>query len=474
MSKTIKSNISYSFVSNVLSVAISALVTFIVPRFIGVKSYGLFQLYIFYSSYIGFLHFGWADGFYLRHGGDYYEQLDKAKVSGQFWGLTMVELLLSLSGIIVGLTMVQGHEKSIVVALTASTIVVVLPRTLLQYVLQCTNRIKEYSLTVVAERIVYLLFVMLCIFLNSKAFYVYILADVIAKIVSLLMTCGYCKDSVLSRPDKLRSIVKEAEINISVGIKLMLSNIASMLIIGIVRYSIEAYWDVETFGKISLTLSVSNMVLVMLNAISLVLYPALRRISEERYSEIYVKMRTMLMPPVLGIMVVYYPLKFILSAWLPAYSESMSYMAILLPVCVFESKNSMLMVTFFKTMRKERILLFINSISVLLSIVLTYISTIVLGNLTITVLVIVVLVAFRNIISEVIISRALSINSTKEVIEELLLVGVFIISSWIIGGVKGLGIYLALYLVYLLVNRSEINEIYKMVILRNGKHPANK
>ena len=462
-------NISYTLVANVLSVAVASAITFIVPKFIGVRSYGFFQLYMFYSSYTGFLHFGWADGFYLRYGGEYYDKLDKPRVSGQFWALTAVELVFTVMLLIAGLTLVPDHEKGTVIALTAGTIVIVLPRTLLQYVLQCTNRIKEYSVTVVTERLIFFLLVIVCIVMSVQSFSWYILADVVGKIAALAVTCYYCLDSVTCRPEAFGNVVSEARINISVGIKLMLSNVASMLIIGIVRYAIEAHWDVETFGKVSLTLSVSNLLLVMISAVALVLYPALRRTPEDRYAEIYVRMRTMLMIPVLGMLVFYYPLKVILSAWLPAYSDSLVYMAILFPVCVFESKNSMLIVTFFKTMRKEKLLLLVNSLTVALSVLLTYITVFVMDDLDLAVLSIVVLVAFRNVISESIISKTLKIELIKPMLEELAVTAAFIVSSWTVGGIRGLLIYCLFYMGYCIINRKEMLELIKTAVNRRGK-----
>ena len=47
----------------------------------------------------------------------------------------------------------------------------------------------------------------------------------------------------------------------------MFANIASMLIIGVVRFGIERSWDVETFGKVSLTLSASNLMMLFINAV---------------------------------------------------------------------------------------------------------------------------------------------------------------------------------------------------------------
>ena len=68
-------NMSYSISSNLVSLIISTIVILIIPKIIGVEEYGYWQLYLFYTSYIGFLHFGWNDGIYLRYGGKEYKKL---------------------------------------------------------------------------------------------------------------------------------------------------------------------------------------------------------------------------------------------------------------------------------------------------------------------------------------------------------------------------------------------------------------
>lgn len=459
----IKRNISYSFTSNVLGFVIAALVTFFVPRFIGVESYGYFQLYVFYSSYIGFLHFGWADGLYLRYGGEYYDRLDRHVISGQFWAMFTFELIVSVLACLIGIHIVAEENKAIVIAMTASTIALVLPRTLLQYVLQCTNRIREYAITAIAEKTVYFVLIIICLLLSIQAFEWFIAADIAGKLVSLIITCIYCKRVVFCRPDNISGIWAETWANISVGIKLMLSNIASMLVIGIVRYAIEVHWDIATFGKVSLTLSVSNMLVVMINAVALVMYPVLRRTDAGKYAELYKKISASMMIPVLAVLILYFPMKEILSLWLPRYSDSLVYMAILFPLCVFESKNSMVMITFFKTMRKETTMLVINLVTVLCSIIAVAITVYYLDSLNLAVFSIVILVAIRNIISEVAITRVLEINNTRRILEELVLVTVFIVANWFVGGVAGIAIYTLCYCVYLYINRNDLKTFMQLI-----------
>ena len=75
--KIILENITYTFTANIFTMLISVVMTLILPKFLGVTDYSYFQLYIFFISYVGFFHFGWIDGIYLKIGGMEYENLNK-------------------------------------------------------------------------------------------------------------------------------------------------------------------------------------------------------------------------------------------------------------------------------------------------------------------------------------------------------------------------------------------------------------
>ena len=130
---------------------------------------------------------------------------------------------------------------------------------------------------------------------------------------------------------------KEAWRNVSSGIKLTITNLYSLLIIGIIRMSIESQWDIETFGKISLTISISNLLMVFIPAVAMVMFPTLRRISKDKLAFVYSTMQLGIMIPLLGMLTVYYPLKEIMSVRLPQYAESLKYMALLFPMCIFRT-----------------------------------------------------------------------------------------------------------------------------------------
>ena len=66
---TVVNNLMYSIVANLLSMFVSAILLLVLPNLLGETEYGYWQLYLFYTSYVGFFHLGLVDGIYLRIGG---------------------------------------------------------------------------------------------------------------------------------------------------------------------------------------------------------------------------------------------------------------------------------------------------------------------------------------------------------------------------------------------------------------------
>ncbi|MED1863949.1 oligosaccharide flippase family protein [Fictibacillus nanhaiensis] len=457
---TFLKNFSYTLSSNLIAITISTIVILVVPKFIGVEKYGYWQLYLFYSAYVGFLHFGWNDGVYLRYGGKEYKELNKDLFFSQFWMLVIFQALMSILILVVATNLGIEANKLFIVKMTALCMIFVNIRLMLIYILQITNRIKEYAYITLMEKVLYCFIIILLLFVGVSDYKLLILADIVGKLVSLIYSVYCCRDIVFKRVSQFYFSIKETSENINVGLKLMFANIASMLIIGIVRFGIERTWDVTTFGKVSLALSVSNLMMLFINAIGIILFPILRRTDENKLSAIYITMRTLLMVFLLGLLGVYYPLKNILTFWLPQYTESFYYMAILFPICIYEGRMALLINTYLKTLRKEKLILTVNIVSMLLSCILTILFTIVFKNLHITIVTIVIILAFRCVLAEVYLSRILDFSYYKDLLYEKVLVLTFILIGLYVNSLIGITLYLSAYGLYLFINRKNIIGAY--------------
>ena len=170
---------------------------------------------------------------------------------------------------------------------------------------------------------------MLIVFAQKDSFSLIIGTDLIGKFVALLYAFYHCRDIVFGRFGPFKEAFADVVANVKVGIKLMLANVASLLILGVVRWSIEREWNVSVFGKISLTLSISNLMMLFIRSVSMVLLPTLRRTDSSKYASIYSNLKIGFLVSMFGALLLYYPLNSFLLYWLPAYADSLKYMAIL-------------------------------------------------------------------------------------------------------------------------------------------------
>lgn len=449
-------NLSYTISSNLISLIVSTLVVLVVPKLIGVPEYGYWQLYLFYTSYVGFLHFGWNDGIYLRYGGEDYENLDKRLFYSQYISLFFFQLLMGSILFLIAYIFVQDTNRIFIFKMISLSLIIINIRTFFLYILQATNRIKEYAKITIIDRVIYIVLMLVIISLNIRDFKVMILADVLSRFVSLIFAFHTCKEIVYNRITIYKISLKEIAININVGIKLMFANIAGNLIIGAVRFGIERTWDVSTFGKVSLTLSISNMMMIFINAIGIIMFPIIHRTDKEKIGSIYSTLRDSLMILLLGILVLYYPLKTIMTMLLPQYTESLLYMALVFPILIYEGKMALLISTYLKALRLEKVLLQINIISLVMSLIMTYTITQIFENLNLAILSIVILLAMRSALAETYLSKEINIKFKKDILLEIILIIIFILSGWFINSWITILIYGVVYSVYLLIKRKDI------------------
>lgn len=457
--RTIK-NIAYSFGANLFSLLVSVFMVVFVPKFLSVDDYGLWQLFLFYFSYLGFLHFGWEDGIYLRYAGKSFEELDRRTFAGQFYGIITMQIILAVLISLIGQVIVSDPVKKTALLCAVWLAPFVNFNNLCNFIMQITNRIKDYARLLLTERVVFFLGVIFFLLILHKNEFRYMYYAKLLSVIGITVAGAcLCRSMLYFHFYPIKQIAVETIENITVGSKLMLSNIAGMLIIGIVRYGISMGWDVATFGRVSLTLGISNFLMVFITSVSVVFFPIIKRMDESKRASTYKTIRSGLDIILFAAMLGYYPLKSILSWWLPKYADSLIYISVLFPVCVFQSKLNLLVNTFLKSMRQEFLMLKINSLSVLVSIVVTFLTVKVFYNLNLAIFSIVFIYAFQCCVAESCISYLLGISIKKGIITDIVMSGIFIISGWYIQNVFCMVIYLFAYITFILLHKNQVKNL---------------
>lgn len=454
--------------ANVLRIIFTLILTLLLPKLLGEEEYGMWQLYLFYVTYASYNSLGWAEGIYLKYGGQDYQKLDKRVIAGQIWSLAIYEVVFILVFSIGVMAIVPEPAKKYILWMAFISAGLDTVRYMLQSLLQCTNRIKDYARIVMTERVIFFVLAIVFILAGSRNYMAFIWSEIIARLISLIYAVCVCKEVVFVKTASPRDTIEETKYLISCGFKLSFAALASQLIIGIVRFAVENEWGTVVFGKISLTLSMSNMLIICLAAVSVVLFPVLRRMDEERLRKLYSVMRMALTVPLYAVLLVYVPIKYVLVLWLPQYAETLKYLAILFPICIYEVRTTILNNTYFNTYRKENYILYINLITVAISFVFTVITVGMFKSLDLAVVSIVILMMIKCLLSELALQSIVGGNVIKDAAQEFILTVVFIISSWYVADYRATLIYACAYGVYLVVNRKSI--VAKLLQLKDIMH----
>lgn len=373
MRKRILTSLSYTFTSNMVNLFTSFFLIIFVPKFIGVELYGYWQLYIFYTTYLQYLTFGIPEGIYLEFGGSHYDELPKKRLRNQFLNLSVISVFFMLVLITIG---IYGNsidpQKSMILIFSAIALLLIVPRSVLTYELQATNELKIFSVAMILEKMLLIIGIVSLVFLRAKKFEFFIIVDLFSKLITNILLAYVSRSMILGKIKSFSTGVKDSVYFCKMGINVTLSNISSILVMGIIRMSIELKWSIQVFGKISLIISMTNMIMVFINSISIVFFPILKRMESNRMKEAFKYIDKLLSNVLLNILFLYFPVYLFLQLFLPAYSSGIKYLAFIFPMTIFESKIAMLYNTYLKVLRMERKLLQVNTLMVLMTIIVIY------------------------------------------------------------------------------------------------------
>lgn len=467
--KSIAGNALAAFFAQGVSFLVSVVTTLLVPKILGVEQFGYWQLFLFYASYVGFFHLGLNDGVYLINGGKTRDDLNRASVLSQLlFGIALESIAAGIL-LLVAYSDLFGRSRSFVVVCVAVFMLLKCVAFYFGYLFQAINETKRYSLSCVLERVVFFLLLSLLLLAKSARFELYVVSYCVSMGCQLIYCAWHGRfiftDGLLS----IEGAAKESLASIRVGSKLMIANIASTLVLGVARALIDAVWGIEAFGQLSLTLSMVNFFLSFVTQTAMVLFPALRQVSEEGLRKFFALSRDLLSLLMPAVYLMYFPIAWLLTVWLPQYADSLVYLPYLLPICVFESKMSICCATYYKVARKEGELLRLNVAVSIIGALGSLFGAFILHSVPAVILFAVLAIAGRSLWAEQAIAHELGLSvSSRIALGEVLITVLFAVMSTLLPAFVSVLLYVACYAVFLTLNRLRVEEL--MVGIRERLH----
>jgi O-antigen/teichoic acid export membrane protein len=237
--KQLLGNSLVAFFAQGVGTLASLVTALIVPKALGIVGFGYWQLFIFYTSYVGFFHLGLCDGVYLKFGGLARAEVDKRRSNSVFWvGMAYQSIFALIASAIVWTSSADPNRKLVLFS-SVAVLILLNSATYLGYISQAMNETKLYSYSIIVERFIFAALVIVGITMRVSDLCFYISALIVGNLLSLVYCVVRGWDFFRSGLAPFLKAARKAFDDIRVGSKLMFANTASMLILGVVRFAID-------------------------------------------------------------------------------------------------------------------------------------------------------------------------------------------------------------------------------------------
>ena len=426
---SLKRNFSYAFAAQGVALAVGCVTNLILPRVLGAEDFSWWQLFVFYATYVPCLALGLNDGVYLRCGGKAKNELDPAALRSQYLvGAALQLILAAVLGTAAALAVEDPRRRGILAAALVYFWFYSCHNHL-GYLFQARGETDVYSKSLILNKLAYLGGQGLLLALGTAGVFDLIPLYIGACGLGLVYLWAKIRGEFRGVGLDWRLGIAECRRSISAGLSLMLSNVCSMLVLGVGRQVVDLRWGVLAFGQISFSLTLINFALTFISQISMVLFPALRRVSEGELAACCRKLEDGLYLLLPWIYVLYLPGRALLEAWLPEYRESLAYLALVLPICYFDCKMNLVGNTFLKVLNRQTSLLQINLATILVSLGFALAGAWAADNMLWVVCGMAAAIALRSIWAGRVLHRALGMSSPGYDRQDVVLAGVFVLAG---------------------------------------------
>lgn len=459
------SNLAYAIVAQGIGLLSSVLTSLVLPKFLGVNDYAYWQLFLLYSSYSGFALLGLNDGIYLRLGGKTYAELDYSELKAQQIVVVVSQTLVALGCL--GAIALGNFEpyRALVLCLCVLMGLLTNLTQCLRYVFQCTNLTRISSLADLIAKGLFILYIAIALLFGIDYSLPFILGYISCQAVAFLYVL-VCARSILRSKSDFHGVPHLCAADIVAGLKIMVAYYADSLIVGFTRMMTDWHLGLAAFGKLSLSFSLTNFVLTFIGQVSMVAFPVLKRLDANGQKEKYLTLRLLLHSILPFVYLLYVPAKIILGLWLPEYEDSLFYLALTMPLCIYNCKASLLFNNYLKMGRREGALCLINLATMALNVLFATAAIVGFSSVELATCGIVCSVALRDLVFEFFMARKFGNTIARVCISEALLTIGFMAASWCLRSWSWF-VSAAMLAVYVLFNREGtnlvLNEIRKRI-----------
>ena len=374
ISRNVKGIVGVSF-TNIISLIISMLISFVLPLFLSVEGYGYWQLYVLYSGYAGVFALGFNDGIHLNYAGRDYEQSLWEEESAYIRFLFILSFIETIIVNIVLLSFrMDSSTKYWVLVLTSLNIIPTIICGMISYINQSAMRYRQYAIGHIVERVAFVVFMILLILLKIKNPLVFIGSYTVSKYITIIYHFVTSKEAFKTKPVPLSSLKPQIRDNFTSGLILMVATTLNTSIIIFSRLLVEHHFGISEFSAYSFALHTLTVASQFIVAITAVFYPILKRCDEERFHIAYKSFDASSSLLSIVLLLTYYGASILISLVYKKYNSVLEYLYVVYPLFIFQCKSNLLVINTYKVKKQPLRMLIMNAIGICINALLTLIA----------------------------------------------------------------------------------------------------
>lgn len=333
-------------ISNLISLMISVLSSFITPVILGHDGYGYYKIFSLYTTYVPLLHIGFIDGILIRNAGKRLEDISFKKFRTYTLFLLIFELFLSIvMSIFACLINIPQINREIIIAIAIYSFLLN-ALTYFQFFSKCIMRFSELASIARLQSFINLFFLLLALYLYKfTAFNVNVTYYMFyMNFAVFILLCYYLvryKKIILGERKTIASQFKNIRVFFRVGFAIMISYQITMVMVNADNQFISMFFKVSEYGKYAFAYSLAALLLTVFNAVSSVMLPYMKKAGKSAVVSNHDSNMAVMNAIVFFVIASYYPIAWIVNNFIASYSESVQYLSIVFPgvgiTCIVQS-----------------------------------------------------------------------------------------------------------------------------------------
>lgn len=434
---------AYVFASQLIVLISGFIKALVIPVLLGLSDYGYWQIYVFYTVHIGLFTFGYGDGLYLKYGGHGFADLPLPRIRAA--NVVYIAVLMLGTVAVVCFALANGDADRQVVYLAVAANVILLGLTsIVSLTLQATNQLKGYAFLNSADKVFFTLALLALLWDDFQTFTYLIAADIVAKLVVLLLLLHRYRLLFLGPRAGWSGGLSEFFDSAGAGVQLLIANLSGMLVLGVGRIIVEYQGALEHYAHYAFAVSLANVVLISITALSIVIYPTLRRQPQGNYLAYFDKTTQAYEVFALVMLTGYFPALVFIEQVATEYLPVAAFLNAMFVITVLQGKMQLVNNTYYKALRLERPMLVANLVSLLIATALSWVGFVLFQSILAVVYAALVTMLFRVYASEIFLRRHMGAKPDLKLLADPLILGGFLLVTSLFSAQVAAGLWLAL------------------------------